>query len=490
MATHGWRTGRTLEEQLLDEGSAFNYFQLLRLLDMANEDNQSPIGLDKKTQPGVQDQSSEKEQVSGLPWRIQADLDAAFPATEIRGIELQKIKNNLDVEKNSVIAKTSNYCIAGHMGPLPENYTDWIREQQRYGPSAMADFFDMFNHRINLLRYQVKKDSCLPLDNQPPEKGLLAPGISAAMGMLGKELFEQLPLSKRSIMSMSGLLAGRRISGRVIQRVIAKCFGIKTRVTDVVGAWRDTASDQIWKLGQTGVSNLGELCVLGQKNMDMQGRIRLEVGPLDIKKYLALLPDFEFSTRQIEVSIRNDDDLLLKDYRGKNLKYKYENPDAILTTLPNEQVSKSAYQVDNILLKYEKDRERETIMSPAYVEPVTVSKTSQSPQPLQLLRSTKFSGYLHRPFAALLKYLTNARADIEVVLEVDPDTLKNSYPTLITPEQPQDAFLRLGQSFWLGKPDASNPEFLKYSRTRFLIEGFGSGDRETIADSQAVGVSA
>lgn len=463
MATHGWRTGRTLKDQLIDEGASFNYFQLMHLLDLSTS-TAEPDANSKSENDGASENSAK-----AINWRILADLEAGFPVNEIRSIELKK-KRSLAAgatESEQVVARTSNYCIAGHQGPLPENYTDWLREQQRYGPSAMADFLDMFNHRINMLRYEVKKNSCLALDQRRPDEGQLAPGISASMGMLGEAMYEQLPLSKRSIMSLSGLLSGRRISARAIQRILQKCFGITAKVTDVVGAWRAISPDQLWQLGKEGVSNLGKLCVLGQKNMDMQGRIRIEMGPLSINKYLALLPDLEFSREQIQVPIRSKADLRHTEYFGRKPSYAFEEQDRRDKESQDRQSDfgsdQNSHQVGNIQLNIEPEHDKENLMVPSAFD--WLSRVSRK----SVLRATKFTGYLYGPFSALVQYLTNSKVDIEVYLQVDPDTLPGAYPVLCTPERPQDAYLRLGQSFWLGKPsDQEN------SRARFLIDGFGT----------------
>lgn len=466
MATHGWRTGRTLKEQLFEEGSSFNYFQLIHLLERTNAQHQ---------QESEDSSHANNKEPKLLEWKMSADLDSAFAVSEIRDIQVRQEKTSRDIEgdetednqsqqaKFSLVAKTANYCIGGHLGPLPENYTDWIREQQREGRHAMADFLDIFNHRINLLRYEAKQSSAIALDHHQPEDSLVAPGISAVMGMLGIDLFEQIPLSKRSIMSISGLLATRRVSAHVIQRLLKKCFKIETKVTDVQAIWRDTVADQHWRLGQSGVSNLGELCLLGQKNLDMQGKIRIDIGPVPIQIYLALMPDFEFSRDQIDLCVRTDKDLLLTEYDGRLLQYPLANAgensrfkSVQVKNSPVKRAQADNNRLENIRLSYDSERPREQVMVPTTLWEIN-SK----------LRACQFSGYLHRPLVALLRYLTNSKVDIEVHVQVDPETINLAYQALVTPDAPQDAHLRLGQSFWLGTPDLS-----AQATSCFTLNGF------------------
>lgn len=440
MATHGWRTGRTIEDQLLDEGSGFNFFQLFRLLDM--------------------DAMSSGKEGLGQGWKISADLDAAFPATEIRDVS---ISNTSGADKTRV-AKTSNYCIAGYSGPLPENFTDWMREQQRYGLHGMTDFLDIFNHRINLLRYEAKKQSHTALDTGPPVKGLIAPGLSAAMGMHDSMLSDQLPLSRRSILSLASLLSNKRVSAVSIQKVLSKCFGFKTRVTDLIGAWKNIASDQICRLGEPSVSSLGELSILGQKNMDMQARVRVEIGPVELNTYLALLPDFEFSGKNLILPVRSFNDITVKNFDGRQVSYKLA-PNSADTTSMQTEGGNSQFQVSNVLLEIDSELDRERVFSPSLLE-------SDAPTG-NTLRATRFAGYLHRHFSSLVKYLTNFSVDAEVFLTLDPETLPQAYMALKVPSSTTDARLRLGQSFWLGKPKNIDKLERKKSRLERLYKVWG-----------------
>lgn len=280
MATDGWRSGRPLNHQVRESSGSFDFFQLIQLLQLEIEETES---LTRK-----KDASREATE-----FRFSADLGAGFPASDIRSVQPLSKRLGQQRNPNRLLAKTSNYCVASYSGPLPEAFSSWIISQKQLGNYAAADFLDIFNHRINLLRYEVGAASKNSLDRRHPTENLLAPAIASVMGMASSGLFEQLPLNKRSLLALAGLMANHRLGAHIVQRVLTALFRVPLQVRDLVGAWKDIASDQLCRLG-TQASHLGELCILGSQTWDMHARIRTRVGPLPFSQLLDYLPAFEF----------------------------------------------------------------------------------------------------------------------------------------------------------------------------------------------------
>ncbi len=274
MATDGWRTSRSLTQQIEENCGNFNYFQLIHLLDLQAE----------KT---------------GTKYRFSSDLSEAFPASEITYIKRGSGVGRDGKRSDSLTAKTSNYCIAGYSGPLPEAFSGWIVDLQKSGNSSAVDFLDLFNNRINLLRYEAKSSSRQALDSNPPESNLLSNAISAVMGLYSNGLYRSMKLSKRSLMALAGLVANHRVGCHSIERILRACFNIPLVVRDLVGGWNTIAEDNLCKLGVT-ANRLGELCLLGTQVWDMRKRIRASIGPLHFDQFIKYLPAFEFSHSDIQ----------------------------------------------------------------------------------------------------------------------------------------------------------------------------------------------
>lgn len=264
MAAHGWRSGRPLSQQVRREFAGFNFFQLVRLLLRER---------DKEFAPG-----SRIDDVV----RFRADLSSAFPGHEVTRL--------IDRGKRSpVTVTTPNYVVAGYLGPLPEPFSDWLQNRARDGDRVMADFLDLFNHRFNALRYQIKTHRQLGLDSRAPEETLHAGYLAALMGMAAPGLAEQLPLPRRAWLGIAGLLANCRNSAPVVTAVLSAYLGAKAGMRQLCGAWRDIEKPDQTRLGVSS-SRLGRESVLGARVWDEHARVEVTVGPIDYSRFCMLLP--------------------------------------------------------------------------------------------------------------------------------------------------------------------------------------------------------
>lgn len=264
MEAHGWRSGQPLNRLVRQNYAHFDFFQLVRLL-LRERGADDARGL-----------------ASGGDVRFRADLSAAFPGNEVTGLDDHG-------ESAPFTVTTPNYGVAGYLGPLPEPFTEWVREQLRSGDRAMADFLDLFNHRINALRYQLKARNRLGLNNGNPEDTPHAGYLAALMGMDAPGLAEQLPLPRRAWLGIAGLLANNRRSAPVIVSVLSAYLGAKVDLRPLCGAWRDMDSSDRTHLGAAR-TRLGTEAVLGARVWDRQSRIELTIGPLEYSRYCQLLP--------------------------------------------------------------------------------------------------------------------------------------------------------------------------------------------------------
>ncbi|ALU89497.1 type VI secretion system baseplate subunit TssG [Herbaspirillum rubrisubalbicans] len=266
MATLGWRTGSTLKELLLAQFSRFDSFQLLRLLQWP------PSG---------------SPQAAPVRLRFRADLSAGFGGHEFSALRHAPAPaaDGADV----IDIDTPNYCIASLMGPLPEPFTEWVRDLKRAGSPAMADFLDIFNQRLNELRFQLKTRHTLGLNNQPPVQTEHAAQLAAIMGMGLPHLAVQIPLPQRSWLGLAGLLANCRRSQAALSQTLSVYIGSKVRVEPLIGAWHDIAPQERMALGRRG-NVLGRSTLLGRRAWDQAARVRLVIEGLEYTRFCQLLP--------------------------------------------------------------------------------------------------------------------------------------------------------------------------------------------------------
>lgn len=219
--------------------------------------------------------------------RFGAELSHAFPGHELSGLELERAAAEAATSDKPARCRvrTPNYCVAGGLGPLPEAYTEWLREQARSGNPAAARFLDLFNHRLNVLRYRLKESRACGLNNLPPASSQLGTRLAALAGL--DHAAPQLPA--RAWLGIAGHLSERRKSAAALTRVLARYLGTPVRLIPLVGAWRDIEADDRMALG-TRNHALGTRSVLGERIWDQCARIRLRIGPLEHARFRRLLP--------------------------------------------------------------------------------------------------------------------------------------------------------------------------------------------------------
>lgn len=274
MAAATGQSNTALNDVVSEQYARFNVFQLVRLL-CCRDGGTRPIG---------------------QCLRFRADLGAAFPGQEITRLSQAKSMSVFSNEawrehkmSERLEVRTSNYCVASELGPLPEPFLEWVRDQERAGGHAMAAFLDVFNQRIHVLRHELKRRALRALDGAPPAQSRYASQLAALMGMALPEHQAQMPLPMRAWLGLAGLLANSRKNAVVISRILSAYLGVNVRLEPLVGAWRDIETTDRIALGRRNQA-LGQRSLLGRRAWDAQAGVRLIVGRLPYAACCTLLP--------------------------------------------------------------------------------------------------------------------------------------------------------------------------------------------------------
>ena len=226
--------------------------------------------------------------------RFHADLDAGYPGRAVTGVALPAPALGSpgadQSNHNTLRIRTADFCVGSAIGPLPEPFLEWVRELQRDGRPAMRDFLDLFNHRMNLLRYEMRAAFEPGLGNTAPQHSALAAGLGAVMGVTGVGVTPAtaaMPVPARSWLGIGSLHAGPRRSAAGLQQVLAAHLACKVSVQALVGAWRSIEPADRQALG---AGRLGQSTLLGRRVWDRQARVSIRLGPLPFERLLVLLP--------------------------------------------------------------------------------------------------------------------------------------------------------------------------------------------------------
>jgi type VI secretion system protein ImpH len=214
--------------------------------------------------------------------RFAASMEAGFPGREVSQLAL-------DRAGGTALLKTSNFCLAGTLGPLPEPFTEWLREQTKRGDSTAIDFLDIFNQRLHVLRHDLKARQLLELNSFAPDESAQGRYLASLSGLGSPALSRQVDLPPRVWLALAGILGNPRRSAQTIGKVLALLLGADVSVEQCVGAWRPIQAGDRTLLGRAN-HRLGRSTALGRRVWDQHARVRVIIKGLSYRRAHAMLP--------------------------------------------------------------------------------------------------------------------------------------------------------------------------------------------------------
>lgn len=297
-----------LDVLLRSEPYRFRFFQAVRLLHLLHPDRR-PIGVDAL--PG--------DEVV----RFVARISLEFPASEIHELTFSEGSSTEPPRMT-----TTFLGLAGASGVLPRHYTELILERRKLRDYTLADFFDLFNHRLTSLFYRAwekyrtwfgfeRAEAAAErrrLDgpeayrsfvlNERPQLDRFSQCLLDLIGV-GEpalryakqstvELRPRRAVTDDALRYYSGLLAQRHRSAVGLEQMLQDYFGVPVEVIQFTGQWL-TLSPELQScfapLG--GNMQLGYDVIVGERVWDAQSKFRIRIGPLTYKEFRLFLPDGE-----------------------------------------------------------------------------------------------------------------------------------------------------------------------------------------------------
>jgi type VI secretion system protein ImpH len=253
--------------ELRERPGLFDFFQAVRIL--LRISSQEVIGGFAKPQ---------NEAV-----RFHANYSLAFPPSEIESIDWEGPVSHMVV----------NFMgLTGPQGVLPYCYSEMVADRLRQHDSAMAAFFDIFNHRLISLFYQTWEKHWPAVTYERDGEDRLSKYLMCLLGLGTPGLQRRFVVKDESLLYYTGLLALQPRSAVGLRQILEDYFGVPAEVEQFVGAWQalDPSNCCILDDGDSLSEQLGVGAVVGDEIWDQQSRIRLLLGPLTAAQYLAFLP--------------------------------------------------------------------------------------------------------------------------------------------------------------------------------------------------------
>ncbi|RZJ08378.1 MAG: type VI secretion system baseplate subunit TssG [Rubrivivax sp.] len=255
------------------EPSAFDFFALMRHID--------------SLRPG-QPRTGEALRPRHEPLRLGQAAELDFAVAPIHGV----VRRDEGVPR----LRVRFFGLLGSHGALPLHLTELVREQSRHdGDSSLADFLDLFHHRMLSFFYRAWAQSQPVVQRDRPEQDRFRTWLMAMAGgaQAGGALSQDL------LAFNAGWLASTSASPERLIKVLQQYLKVPVSLEEQVGHWlwldtRDTAtlshaSNRAERVRRPGAT-LGQGSIAGRKVWDRQSVFRLRVGPLTKARYMALLP--------------------------------------------------------------------------------------------------------------------------------------------------------------------------------------------------------
>jgi type VI secretion system protein ImpH len=284
--------------RLFREGFAFDFFQAVRLLERLAV-GAVPVG--RGGPPHLE------------PVRFRARQSLTFPPSSIY---------DLTLPTPTVPAPEMTVAFMGLTGPLgvlPRHYTELVirlEKERRDGEKrALRDWLDLFNHRFVSMFFRAweKYRFDVPYtrrQSRRAEPDLFTNVLLSLVGAGQPALRDRLrvvaewpgPAGRRreqvlarvetlALAYYSGLLTRRPPTALGLEALVQDFFQLPVRVKQFQGEWLRLEERKQTALGDPRLARLSVSAVVGDRVWDVQGKIRLRLGPLSYAQYLALLPD-------------------------------------------------------------------------------------------------------------------------------------------------------------------------------------------------------
>jgi type VI secretion system protein ImpH len=259
--------------ELLDrEPYLFEFFQAVRLM--------ARIAPERPLVGGFNDPAAEVV-------RFGANPDVAFPASEIQSMELRGGR--------APLMRVNFMGLHGPQGVLPRTYCELVNDRIRARDTTLRDFLDLFNHRIISLFYQAWEKFHFEIPYERGELDRFSHYVLALLGLATPGLQDRQDVADDSLLFYGGLLSMHSRSATGLRQVLEDYFSVGVEIEQFVGAWYPVEEESQCSLGESGgySEQLGFGAVVGNETWDQQSRVRIQLGPLTLERYVDFLPGHE-----------------------------------------------------------------------------------------------------------------------------------------------------------------------------------------------------
>ncbi|MCA9065047.1 MAG: type VI secretion system baseplate subunit TssG [Planctomycetaceae bacterium] len=300
MAGEDRRSPAHLIRSLLETAEQFDFFQAVRLLEQAVEEQART----RSTKPLGAAPSPRTE-----PVRFRADASRTFPSGDVSSIsEARRRKQDEGTQETQQLATPVEMSVpfmglTGPNGALPDHYTSLVieRSHQKTKDYALREFFDLFNHRAITLFYLAwRKHSITEEYRRHQNEGRegedrFTAALFSIVGQGQPSLRQRFSFDDELILFYGGHFARSVRPAVGLQQVLSGFLHLPVRIREFAGRWiylPQEVQSSMPTLGSPDGQNLclGHDAVAGSQSWDEQSSFTVIIGPVDHATFQRLLP--------------------------------------------------------------------------------------------------------------------------------------------------------------------------------------------------------
>lgn len=232
------------------------------------------------------------------PIRFGQHVSMGFAPTDLEALELS--------DDRAPRLKVRFTGLTGPNGPLPLRITEFAYYQTigRSDPDAprrlsddrindtLAQFFDIFHHRILSLFYRAWAAAQKTVDFDRPGEDRYSVRIGSTFGIGTPALRKSGDIPNWSRLAFAGHLSCQTRHPGGLEGILANYFDSPARVENCLGNWLTLPRASRCLLGRQG-ARLGTEAVVGRRVWDRQTKFRIHLGPMGLEAFRSFLPGQE-----------------------------------------------------------------------------------------------------------------------------------------------------------------------------------------------------
>jgi type VI secretion system protein ImpH len=185
------------------------------------------------------------------------------------------------------------FGLLGPNGPLPLHLTEHaITRQIHHQDKTFGRFLDVLQHRMLLLFYRAWADAQPTVRADRPAEDRFAFYLGAVAGWSTPHMRGRDTVPDVAKIFFAGHFVRPQRNAEALAAMLSEFFGLPVKVDQFVPSWLELPDDQRSQLGRLGgeALQLGVSVVLGRRVCDVQSRIRIRIGPMNLERYEGFLP--------------------------------------------------------------------------------------------------------------------------------------------------------------------------------------------------------